>query len=162
MGRRNSRGGPRSSEGHLQASYAATSVSAVRKNHEPPFNKLFGLQRLDVFRQILNAQLRNRGRSTSTVQGTEQVAPDRHLHISVRGNVGAKGQSGCNCILWIFAAMGLGQDRQVRRRLLEGRRGRAIALAGHPVAGGTVGYIHLPGVAGVGVNDGLRVDGHVL
>ena len=92
----------------------------------------------------------------------EQFAPDRHLRISVRGNVCAEGQSGLNRILWIFAAMSLGQERQVGRRMLEGRRGRTIALAGHPVAGGTVGYIHFPAVARVGVKDGLRFDGYVL
>jgi len=38
--------------------------------------------------------------------------------------------------------MGLAQERQVGRRLLEGGRGRTVALAGHPVAGATVAYIH--------------------
>ena len=131
----------------------------MRKNEEPPLSKLLSLQRLDVIRQTPNAQ---GGNSGIAVQGTEEVTPDRHLRITVRGNVCAEGQSGLNRILWIFAAMGLGQERQVGRCLLEGRCGRTIALTGHPVAGGTVGYIHLPGVAGVGVNDGLRVDGHVL
>jgi len=92
----------------------------------------------------------------------EQVAPDRHLKITVCLNVCAKGQRGVNRLRRIFATMGLGQERQVGRHLLEGRRSRTIARAGHPVAGGTVAYIHLPAIVGMGINDGLRFDGHVL
>src|SRR6516164_11217878 len=69
-----------------------------------PSSKLLGLQRLDVIRQTPNAQ---GGNSGVAVQGTEQVAPDWHLRVSVRGNVCAKHQRGLNRILWIFAAMGL-------------------------------------------------------
>ena len=58
--------------------------------------------------------------------------------------------------------MGLGQDRQVGRRMLEGRRGRTIVLAGHPVARGTIGYIHFPAIVGRDINDRLWFDGHVL
>jgi len=65
-------------------------------------------------------------------------------------------------IVALIALRALGQKCQVGRRLLEGSCGRTIALARYPVAGGTVGYIHFPGVAGVGVSDGLRFDGHVL
>ena len=134
----------------------------MRKNQEPPFNKLFGLQRFDVIRQIPNAHGGNRGLSISIVQGIEQVSPDRHFRITVCLNVSAKGQRGLNRLRWIFVTMGLGQERQVGRRLLEGRRGRTIALAGHPMAGGTVAYIHLPAIVGMGINDGFRFDGHVL
>jgi len=73
-------------------------------------SSLLGLQRLDVFRQIMNTQLRNGGRSTSTVQGIEQGTPNRHLRITVRGNVCAEGQSGLNRTLWITDSSFLGQE----------------------------------------------------
>src|SRR5215469_17256479 len=111
MGTKFPRGGPHSARrplsGELDRNWRFRRCGRMKNR---PSSNLLGLQRLDVFRQIMNAQLRNRGRSTSTVQGIEQGTPNRHLRITVRGNVCAEGQSGLNRTLWITDSSFLGQE----------------------------------------------------